>query len=80
MQNEPVVGVAEIGFRHGLQQFSFHLRDIFSRCKTKTIAKTKEMRVNCNGGLTEDVVQNNIGGFSADAGKGFQGRAIMGHL
>ncbi len=62
---------------HALLQPLFHGQNSFARCKSGPVGDAENMCVDGNGGFAECRVEDNIGGFSANAGEGLKRFTIM---
>ena len=76
MQDQPVMGMAQILFGNDFQQSLLDLQRSLSGRQPGAVSKTKEMRIDGDGGFAENDVENHIGGLAPDAGQGFQSFAL----
>ena len=78
MQKNPVMGLFHKVFGNDFEEFFFDFKRGLTRSKACSVAYSEDVRVNGDRGLTEGNVQNNVGGFSTDAGQAFQIVTIVG--
>ena len=67
-----MVGIMQVLFRHGLEQFQFHLEWGFPLGHSGPVCQPEDVGVNCDGRFTKGRVQYNIGCFSPDTRQGLQ--------
>lgn len=80
MEDEPVVGVHAVFVRHDLLQFFFHLVRRGAGGEAGAVGDPEDMRVYCHGRLREGHVEDDIRGFTPDAGELHQFVAIRRNL
>jgi len=71
--------LAELG-RYHLQKLAFDGADVFAGREASAVGDAEYMGVHGNRRLVENDVEDDAGGLVADAGQGFEGGAIVGHL
>ena len=64
---------------HDFEQFVLYRNDIFSRREAGAIRDAKDMRVDCDGRLSERDIEDDIGGFAADTRQSFKILACGGY-
>ena len=79
MQKNPVMGFFHKVFGNDFDEFFFDFERGLTWSKACSVAHSEDVRVNSDRGLTEGNVQNNVGGFSTDAGQAFQIVTIVGN-
>ena len=67
-----MVGILQKRLRRGSLESPFDIQDRFPPGQTDSVGNSENMGVNRNLRLTEGRVQNDIGGFTTDARKGFK--------
>ena len=77
MQDQPVVGVFLELFRDKFKQFLFYFQDILADPDTGTVGDTEDMRIDCDGWLTEGCIQDHVRRFSTDTRQFFQGLSVL---
>src|SRR6185503_14104461 len=80
VQYQPVVGVAQEFRRNELEQLVFDLARILAGCEPGPVGDTKDVCVDCDRGLAESGVQDDIRRLAADAGQALQRFARSRHL
>ena len=78
MQKNPVMGLFHKVFGNDFDEFFFDFERGLTWSKACSVAHSEDVCVNSDRGLTEGNVQNNVGGFSTDAGQAFQIVTIIG--
>ena len=72
MQDQPVVRIQQVIFRHETQQRLLDSQHSFAWRKTRAIGNSVYMSVNCHGGLTKSSIENNICGLASNPGQGLE--------
>ena len=80
VQDEPVVGVEQKFFGHDAHQFIFYFAHVFAGGEVHAVADAKDVGVDGHHGLAEGGVEDDVGGFAADAGQRFEFFARLRHL
>src|SRR5699024_4840589 len=77
MQNKPVVTIYFELRWYYFQQLLFHLFDIFTLRKLRTVTDAENMSINRDSRPAESGIEHYIGRFSAHTRQSFQCRAIF---
>ena len=80
MQDQPVVGLGQPGFRHDAEQLGLDLVRRAGIGQTQTVRDPEHMGVDGDGRLDAQFVQHHAGGLAADAGQGLEVGAVQRHL
>ncbi len=79
MQDQPMMGGAEHGFRDAGDEAIFDRANGGTRGQAGAVAEAENVGIHRHGGLAENFIEHHVGGFSTNAGQGFEGFAVCGN-
>ena len=72
MQDEPIVCVHQVRLWDAFQKFQLHFKRCLAFGQADAVADSKNVCINCHGGLMERHIENHIGCFATDPWERFK--------
>jgi hypothetical protein len=80
VEDQPVVGVAQVFLGDAAQQALLDFDDVLAGGEAGAVGEAEDVGVDGHRRFAEDGVEHHVGGLAADAGQGFEGVAVVGHF